>query len=143
MIVSVCSSWFSPCVVDSWFVKLLHRLNLRECLRAVQDLLSRLVDADGVVPALHDRNGIGLPGIAAEADRVGAVVVRLGRRVVEAVPAEVIFLEIPVSVVNGDGPKGIDRHVLNRHGVGCLAVILVDATHLVVSGGAWQTPRWA
>jgi hypothetical protein len=74
---------------------------------SVEHLWSRLVEADGVVPAFHDREQVRPFIVAAEVDGDRAVVV-LGRgEVVDAVGVAVVRLEVAVCVVDGDRPEAV------------------------------------
>jgi hypothetical protein len=119
--------------------ELFHRLNLRECPRAVEELLSRLVHADRVVPTLGDRQIVHALGVPAEMYRVRTVLVGLGGEVVEDCSGpDLVLLEIAVGIVDGDGPERVHRHVFHRYRVRRFAVVLLDARHDVEGGRARQ-----
>jgi len=61
------------------------------------------VEADGVVPAFHDREAVrAVVAAAAEVHGDGAVVVRGRGEVVDAVGVAVVRLEVAVAVVERD-----------------------------------------
>lgn len=86
---------------------------------AIENLLPRLVHADRVVPTFGDRQVIDALAVPAEMDGVGTVLVGLGGRVVVAVPSEIVGFEIPVGIVDSDGPERITgtSFTVNAYGV--------------------------
>ena len=69
------------------------------------------VEADEVVPAVHDRQDVGLPVVAAEADGNRPIGVAVGGEVVDGVGVAVVGLEEPGGVVQRDGPEAVHRDV--------------------------------
>jgi hypothetical protein len=51
----------------------LHRLRRWKFPCSVKEFLSRLIELDDDVPAVHDRRVVGLPGISAEMDSDAAI----------------------------------------------------------------------
>ena len=63
-----------PCIRGSRIMEhLLHRLRRRKFPGAVKDFLVRLIEPDDIVPAVHNRQIVGLLGISAEMDGDAAV----------------------------------------------------------------------
>jgi hypothetical protein len=88
-----------------------QRFERRERPRTVEDLRTWLVKPYDVISAFHDREVVRQAGIAAEVNRHGAVVARLGGDAADRVAAQVVLLEEPAAVVDADRPECPHRHV--------------------------------
>jgi hypothetical protein len=64
-----------------------------------------LIEPDDVVPAVRDRQEVGLLGIAAEMDGVTSILGFLRGDVVERVGVVVVLYIVPLAVVEADGPR--------------------------------------
>jgi hypothetical protein len=80
-------------------------LRRREFPSAVKNFLTRLIEPGDVVPAVHDRQIVGLLGIAAEMDGVTSILGFLRGDVVERVGVVVVLYIVPLAVVEADGPR--------------------------------------
>ena len=75
---------------------------------SAQDLFLRLIQANGVIPSLHDRHIVHGLGIAAKVNRKGAICVRLGRPIIDYVNLLVVGYDKAFLVVYGDRSEPID-----------------------------------
>ena len=73
----------------------------------------RLIQPDSVVPALHDRQIVGLLRIAAEMNGDAAILGFLSGDVVDRVGVVRVLLEESLTVIEADGPEPVDRHVFD------------------------------
>lgn len=91
-----------------------HRLGFGKLPRSVDDFRTWTVEANHVVPTGGDGQAVRGTAIAlAKADCHRAVRVLLGSDVVQRVRVQLVRFEISLSVVDADGPEGIDRNVLD------------------------------
>ena len=118
---------------------LFNGFRIWKCPGSVQDLLLRLIQPHDVIPARHDRQEVGLLGVAPEVDSNTSVFVLLCSDVVEGVGVVLVDRHPALVVVERHRPEGVHRHVLHGEGVGGLPVVLFGE-HVHVRGGLCRQP---
>src|SRR5436853_195366 len=102
----------------------MKRQRLRKLPGAVENLLSRSIKTDGVVPALGDGDAVGrLPIPAPELDVDEAISILLPGDAVDRVGIVLVLLVVTLRVVDADGPEGIDGDVLDTELVSGLTIV--------------------
>ena len=104
-------------------MQLFHRLRCRKLPRAVENLLTRLIEPDDLFPAIHDRQVVGLIGIAAEMDGVTSIFAFLPGDVVDRVGVVFVLHKVPLAVVDTDGPEPVHGDVFHGKRIRRLAVV--------------------
>jgi len=104
---------------------LFHWLGRRELLAAIHNFLARPIEADRIVPALHDRQEVWLFGVAAEVDGHAAVLVFLTGDIVHRIGLLLVLLEIAFPVIKTDRPESVHRHIFHLERVSGLAIIML------------------
>ena len=95
---------------------------------AIDNFLARLIESDKIVPALHDRQEVGLFGVTAEMDGHAAVLVLGAGDIVHRVGVVLVLLRIPFIVIQADRPETVHRHVFHIEGVSGLPSFISGVT---------------
>src|SRR5215467_416419 len=100
-------------------------LGLWETPASVQDFGARAIKPHDIIPPPGDRQAIRCFAVtAAKLDGDRAIRALLGGNAVQVVSVLWIGWEKPLSVVNGDGPEGVDWHIVDSNRVDSFPIVL-------------------
>lgn len=100
-------------------------MSLRKYPSTVENLRTRPIEPNQVIPTWCDRQAVRGFTITAELDGHGTVGISLGRDTVDRIGVKWVLFEVAVGVIDGDRPEAIYRYILDGEPMYGLSVIFL------------------